>query len=424
MRVALISHSAGGGGAERALARLARSLDPEVWQLRVVVPEEGPLADELGGQGISVSVLPTAWWIPATHWPAAQFVAQLAGLEQRTAQLAALLADERIELVHSNTLVTLEGALAAAQLNLPHLWHSRGLFDDRFPPPYFGDLPFLFRAFDHLADSLVCVSGAVADQACAHCREVPVEVVPDGLDLDDLARRAAAVNREELLKQLGISADARIVACVGGLQRRKGQLDLVLAAARIAGQFPDAVFVLAGAATDPEYVATLRDHLEALGLAARFRLAGYLDAAPLLAHSEVLVHPSHSEGFGLAVLEALALGRPVVATRCGGPEEIVEPGRTGLLVPPGEPEALATAISAVLAAELKLDPEAAKARAAAFGLGEAATAFGAALRRAHRRHAAPQTGIARNEAVGRLLADLWARAARLGDPATPTRQPT
>ncbi len=419
MRLALISHSAGGGGAERALARLARFLDREAWQPLVVVPEPGPLADELSSQGIAVSVLPTAWWIPATHWPAAQFVAQLAGLEERAAGLAALLAAERIDIVHSNTVVTLEGAVAAARLGLPHTWHSRGLFDDRFPPPYFGDLAFLFAAFDRLADSLVCVSGAVADQSRAHCREVPVEVVPDGLDLEGLARRAAAVSRGHVLGQLDLPADARIVACVGGLQRRKGQLDLVLAAARIAGRFPDAFFVLAGSASDPEYVTTLRDHLEELGLTARFRLAGYLDAAPLLAQCELLVHPSHSEGFGLAVLEALALGRPVVATRCGGPEELVEPGRTGLLVPPAEPEALASAISVVLAAEARFDPEAARVRASAFGPQAAGTAFEAFLRRAHARHAASRAGIARKKAADLLLAELSARAARLGGPAAP-----
>lgn len=418
MRVALISHSAGGGGAERALARLAPSLDREAWQPLVVVPEAGPLADELRDLGIAVSLLPTGWWIPATHWTPEQFLAQLGGLEERTARLAALLAAERIELVHSNTVVTLEGALAAAQLGLPHVWHSRGLFDDRFPPPYFGDLAFLFSAFDQLSDALVCVSGAVADQARSHCREAPVEVVPDALDLDDLARRAAAASRGALLEQLALPDDARIVACLGGLQRRKGQLDVVLAAARVAPRFPEVVFVLAGAASDPEYAATVHARLEERGLSERFRLPGYLDAAHLLAHCALLVHPSHSEGFGLAVLEALALGRPVVATRCGGPEEVVEEGRTGLLVPPGQPEALAAAIAAVLSGEVRLDPDLGRARARSFGLQSASAAFGGALGRAHERHAISRPGPSRQTRAGRILAALWTRTAGLGSPGT------
>lgn len=410
LRIALISHSPGGGGAERALARLASALDPKLWQQLVVVPAPGPLADELRAQDLDVRVLPIAWWIPATHWPPEHFFAQYDGLEERVARLVTLLADERVDLVHSNTVVTLEGALAAAQLGLPHIWHSRGQFDDRFPPPYFEvDLAFIFSALDLLSDALLCVSKAVAEQAHDYCREVPVEIVPEALDLDDLVRRSTTVSRSTLLERLHLPSDARIVACLGGLQRRKGQLDLVLAAVRIAARYPKAFFVLAGAANDTEYVETLRSSLAELGLATRFRLPGHLDTPPLLAHCDLIVHPSHSEGFSLSILEALALGRPVVATRCGGSDEVIEEWRTGLLVPPRQPEAIAAAIEAVLSGRLAFDPDRARERTRIYGPAASAAAIGASLLRAHRHHADSRPEASRRASARSFVASLGAR---------------
>jgi len=106
--------------------------------------------------------------------------------------------------------------------------------------------------------------------------------------------------------------------------------------------------VLCGEA-DREYGAMVRARIAALGLASRFRLPGFeKDVRSLLTHAELLVHPARAEGFGLAILEAMAAGKPVVATRSGGPEEIVEDGVSGLLVPAADPPALGAALGRVL----------------------------------------------------------------------------
>ncbi|HEY4593316.1 MAG TPA: glycosyltransferase family 4 protein, partial [Thermoanaerobaculia bacterium] len=314
----------------------------------VVLPEEGPLRGEIEALSIPVRILPLAWWIPATHWNAERFLAQLEGLEERAAALENWLVRERIALVHTNTIVTLEGALAAARLGLPHVWHSRGLFGDGFPPAYLDDPRFFLSAVDLLAGTVVCVSEAVRRQMAEVCRLAPLRVVYDGFDLDRFLARPVA-DPGTVRARYGLAEAARVVACVGGIQRRKGQLDLVEAAALLAADFPDAVFVLAGAAGDAEYLAVVQERIAALGLSGRFRLIGFEpEIRDLLAISTALVHPSHSEGLGLAILEAVAVGLPVVATRCGGPEEIVEDGVSGLLVPPRDPPALAAALRRVL----------------------------------------------------------------------------
>lgn len=361
MRIAFLSHQSG-VGSEMALVRLLSALDRERIEPLAVLPADGPLRSEIEALSIPVRILPLAWWIPATHWSAGEFLAQLEGLPERTAALAALLQEERIDLVHTNVIVTLEGALAAARLGLPHVWHSRGFFGGGFPPAYLDDTRFYFSAVDLLADALVCVSRGVEEQAAAVCRLAGRHVIYDGFDLAAFLGRPVE-ERGALLARYGIPATARVVASVGGIQRRKGQLDLVEAAAPLARDFPDLVFALAGEAGDGEYLEALRARIAGLGLADHFRFIGFEpNVRNLLSVSEALVHPSHSEGFGLAILEAMAAGLPVVATRCGGPEEIVEDGVSGFLAPVANPRDLGGALRRLLA-----DPDAARAmgRAAA-----------------------------------------------------------
>lgn len=348
VRVALVSHSAM-AGSELAIARLVEGLDPATYRATVVLPGDGPLAESLAARGVEPVVLPTGWWVPATHWPVATFTGQLAGLDERTDRLAEWLRAERIGLVHTNTLVTLEGALAAARLGIPHLWHSRGLFDTGFPPAYFSDLEFVFGVVDLLADGVVCVSQTVRKQADAYCRLAPRHVVHDGFDLAELLA-SPTVPRDALMRGLGLDPGARVVASLGGLQRRKGQLDLVEAFASLAGRYPDLCLVLAGGHNDEEYVRALVEAIARHGLGGRVSLPGSLPGPlSLLRAAEVVVQPSLSEGFGLGVLEAAAAARPVVATRCGGPEEVLEDGVSGLLVPPADPPALARALDSLLA---------------------------------------------------------------------------
>lgn len=375
-RVAIVSHSAM-AGSELAIARLVEGLDPERFRATVVLPADGPLRESLAARGVELVILPTAWWVPATHWPSSTFTGQLAGLDERTDRLAQWLRAERIALVHTNTVVTLEGALAAARLGIPHLWHSRGLFDTGFPPPYFSDLEFIFGVVDLLADGVICVSRTVREQTDRYCRLAPRHVVHDGFDLAAFLA-SPAVPRGALLQRLGLDPAVRVVASLGGLQRRKGQLDLVEAFATLAGRYPDLCLVLAGGHNDEEYVLSIVEAVARHGLAGRVSLPGGLsDPVSLLRAAEVVVQPSLSEGFGLGVLEAAAAARPVVATRCGGPEEVLEDGVSGLLVPPADPPALARALDSLLC-----DPErarrigeAAARRAASFDVRSTAAAI-------------------------------------------------
>src|SRR4029077_7030742 len=154
-RTACLGHQSG-VGSERVVPNLLAALDRERFEPLVVLPADGPLRAEIEALEIPVHILPLAWWIPATHWRAGEFLAQLAGLRERADALAALLEREEIDLVHTHFIVTLEGALAAARLGVPHVWHSRGFFGGGFPPAWFDDVGFLYSVVDRLADAIVC----------------------------------------------------------------------------------------------------------------------------------------------------------------------------------------------------------------------------------------------------------------------------
>lgn len=133
-------------------------------------------------------------------------------------------------------------------------------------------------------------------------------------------------------------ADVPVALTVARLHPQKG-LEFLLDAAR---QVPDVVFLVAG---DGPQRAALEQEACALGLGARVRFLGFRSDIPeLLANCDLVVLPSLYEGLPVSVLEAMAAGKPVVATSVDGTDEVVEDGRTGLLVPPGDARALAAAI--------------------------------------------------------------------------------
>ena len=149
-------------------------------------------------------------------------------------------------------------------------------------------------------------------------------------------------------RRLAIPPESVVVSTIASLVPIKGHGDLLCAMARVVKAVPDVRCVLVGDGP-------LRGELEQLawrhGLSKTIVFAGVLDEDlknALIQMSDVVVLPSLSEGLPVALLEATAAGRPVVATDAGGNREIVEPGVTGLLVQPGDPAALATAILTVV----------------------------------------------------------------------------
>ena len=190
-------------------------------------------------------------------------------------------------------------------------------------------------------DAYVAVSEAIR-RALVGSGVAParVHVVHNGVDAE--AARAAA--RTALA--VGIPAgDGSLVGCVARLEKVKGVADFVDAAAAIASQVPSARFVVAGSGSEETSLVARRDP----ALAERLAFLGDVrPVEPLLAALDVLVLPSLSEGLPTVLLEAGVLGVPVVATAVGGIPEVVEDAVTGVLVPPSQPDVLASAVTRLL----------------------------------------------------------------------------
>jgi glycosyltransferase involved in cell wall biosynthesis len=188
------------------------------------------------------------------------------------------------------------------------------------------------------ADRVVCISRTYRDRLAALGVSRPrLRYVPWGVDVP---ARAAAPPREGRSRRIGF---------VGRIEPRKRQHLLVEAFARLHGQSPDLRLSLVGPIADASYAAALRARIHELDLDQAVLLHGHVrDTAPHVLRWAAFVSPSSDEGQGLAVLEAMALGVPVVALRAPGIEDYLDDGRTGVLVGGRSPSALAAGIRRLL----------------------------------------------------------------------------
>lgn len=204
-------------------------------------------------------------------------------------------------------------------------------------------LPVLFRWSRRLAAQLIAVSHENAAILTSLYKIPPdkVTVVHNGADFpQDEAR--AYLHRQSLREELGLLPDQPIVLVLARLAANKGHRFLVEAVPSVLARYPKAHFVFAGA---PDDATSLPDQVSALGLRSSVSLLGFRsDVKHLLAGADVFALPSLAEGFSLSIVEALAAGLPVVATRVGGAPEAIRNGENGFLVPPADPAALGQAV--------------------------------------------------------------------------------
>jgi glycosyltransferase involved in cell wall biosynthesis len=335
------------GGADVSLVRLVERLDRSRFHPLVALPRAGPLVGALQASGAAVLLLPRMRKL-TTRRGRGYLARYLANYPVAVGTLARLVASHRVDLVHTNTIHNLYGLAAARLTGRPHVWHVREIV---WQSPLVWRLE---RALALRSDRVIVTSEAVGAQFRQRDGALPAHVrrVPNGVDLE--AFRPGPTNGS-VHASLGFPADAPLVGTVCRLDAWKG-VDLFLhAAALVHRTVPTARFVVVGGAIEGQeaYAATLEALAARLELAEVVRFAGWrygpAEMPAVYRALHVLVLPSRRpEPFGLVLLEAMACGRPVVATDHGGPREICLPGETGLLVPPGDADALAAAIAWLL----------------------------------------------------------------------------
>jgi glycosyltransferase involved in cell wall biosynthesis len=345
------------GGAERTTIDIAAALVAR-GDRALVASEGGRMLDELKSVGGEFFRMPVSWKNPAA-------------ILMNAHRIAALIARERIDIVHARSRAPAWSALLACRrTKTPLVTTYHGVY---------AETNALKRAYNSVmarGDAVIANSRYTAELIRARYA-TPAEkiaVIHRGTDLDRFdPKNVDPVRRNTLRQSWGIGREARIVLQLARLTGWKGQRVLIEAAALplLAGR-NDIVFILAGDAQGrDDYRAGLEKLAEERGLKNRARIAGHCDDAPAaLALADVAVIAStEPEAFGRTAIEAAAMGVPVVATAIGAtPETVLAPPvvpaeeRTGWLVPPGDPPALAAAIGEALS--LPKDAHAALARRA------------------------------------------------------------
>jgi glycosyltransferase involved in cell wall biosynthesis len=149
-------------------------------------------------------------------------------------------------------------------------------------------------------------------------------------------------DKQEVLREFGLQEASPILAIVGLLKERKGHDTLFRALQHVSAEFPQVSLLVVGKGEQRE---SLEELARQLGIAQNVLFTGFRnDVSRLMSAMDILVLPSKNEGFGYVLTEAMNLGKPVVATRISSIPEVVREGETGLLVPPGDVDALAEAL--------------------------------------------------------------------------------
>lgn len=323
------------GGAENAMFMLLESLDRDAWEPTLLL-EDAPEVAPLEERAVALEV------------PVRRIAPLPLGLTgaRRVPALVRLLRRERPAVFHahmSSPVACKWGLAAAVAARVPAVLGTVQV--GAYEPPDRSAYRQL-RALARGVDRYLAVSREIADELVERLGwpAGKVEVVYNAVDVERVAVPAPPGLRE----QLGGSEARPLVLTPARLNAQKGLPVLLEAIAEV----PEALFLLAGEGPERE---ALEAQAAELGVADRVRFLGRREDIPqLLATCDVFALPSLYEGSSLAVLEAMAAGIPIVSSAIGGTEELIEDGRSGLLVPPGDARALAVALRKVLAnAELR-----------------------------------------------------------------------
>jgi glycosyltransferase involved in cell wall biosynthesis len=317
-------------GADLACVYVAEAAVDKGWDVTVTVPWDGPLIGRLQAAGAEVTMLDPLKLRRADLAPG-----QLPSTASRWARswrrLRQLGDERRRDLVYTTTAPTIGGLVLARRWRAPHVYHVHELFWQPRP------LVAVFERVLDRADLVICCSTAVAEQFRRQGLRAKCVVAPTG------ATVPIGLHERTPFERPGCK-----VACVARLNEWKGQEVLIDAAARLRPELPGLRVHLVGDVYRGQafHREQLMTQVRGLGLDDVVVFEGERrDAAQIVADSDVFVLPSRRpEPFGMALVEAMLLGRPVVATDAGGPKEIVTHGRDGLLVPPNDAGALAQAL--------------------------------------------------------------------------------
>ena len=359
--ILFFDHTASLGGGEVALLNLVQGLNRERYRPLIILGSEGPLQNKLRESGVETRVLPIANDVVQTRKDTLG-VGSLLRLRAMThstgyaLRLARVIRQENAALVHTNSLKSdIIGGLAARLARVPVIWHVRDRIETDYLPR---SIVLLFRRLCRFVPNYIIANSTATLQTLHLPPSRQASTVYSGVSSergrvvhDGVA--AAAFSQERVEASLH-----PVVGLIGRISPWKGQHIFVEMAGLVHVRFPNARFQICGSPLFGEeaYEAEVRAQVGRLGLEDCVEFLGFRsDVYSVIQKMDIVVHASTTgEPFGQVIVEGMAAGKPVVATRGGGVPEIVEDGVTGRLVPMNDVPEM---VGAVL--DLLSDPDAA-----------------------------------------------------------------
>lgn len=317
------------GGAEHALLRLADAIRQMGIEPLVLWPRNDRAFAWLRSRGIRAAGIKV---------PVGTRRLSLLVFPLMLARVLRFVAPAKIDLVHVNNYRSVHfGRMVSRWTKVPLVCHVRELITPKKMRQY------RLRA----SDALIAVSGAVADALIGGGMPADrVTTIRSGIPLIGTLREGEG---PAVRDGLGILQDDPVVGIIAHILPHKGFDDLIRALALIQKKHPRVRCLVVGEAPRKRYLQELLDLAERLSVRDRLVLVGFQDeVAPLLNAMDLFILPSHTEGLPITILEAMAAGRPVVATSVGGIPEVVRDGETGILIRSRDPEGLAEAVIRLL----------------------------------------------------------------------------
>lgn len=319
-------HTGGVGGAETVVEQLVRYGDHESWRTVTGVPGEGWLLSALREAAAEVVVLPSSGPFDGAM----------------LFRLIRILKTRRVDVVHTHLFgPAVYGSVAGRIAGLPVVSTIHGSVDLAAAHRWWGMKKRLLRG---PGNRFVAVTEGLRAEVIRELGVSPerTRVIANGIDVSRFVPRPSGVLREEL----GWSSDNFVIGAVGNVRRPKGYDTLLEAAKLLREECPSCRFVVVGDMDgEPALTHDLLARRRALGLDDMVVFAGFrADVVDVLNNFDIYVMSSTREGLPLAVLQAMAVRLPIVATMCGGPQEVLTHDRNALLVAVRDPRALAEAI--------------------------------------------------------------------------------
>lgn len=323
----LFVHTAGRiGGGNKVALHLQRQLNRDEFALCSVIPERGAIEADLTRQQVPYLVADLR---PDPQSPATRV--------RELLRVASFSLRHRIDILHGNDPLTYRAASLAA----PFPWIRR-VVTVHHPGVTRETLAWAFRRPPH---TVIVPSAYMKRQITSLLAPLPkhgIEVVWNEID----TTRFSPGDRAAARRTLQIDPDAAHVCILGTLAQHKGHMCFLRAARRILAELPNAYFHIVGGNTpdQPNYRAELQTLAETLGIQGNVRFWGFADddtALRILQASDLFMLPTHEEGFGLSVAEAQGCELPVLTSDISPLDEVVDSGRSGILLPPDDDAAFA-----------------------------------------------------------------------------------